>query len=206
MVRTKFPVKSEKTYGKAYHRKVARPGSVPVKWNETRTQLAFDYAFLGATDAQIAELMDASPQTIEYWKRTRPEFRRMLDKGRRQANARVARSLYEVAIGYSHPDTVILSNRVKVYDKSGRVIEEHTEPLLVPIIKHYKPDAWAAFKILTIRERILWADIQKTELTSTINVNIKKIDFAAFSDKELRSLRDMGMKQLQIPENGSRSN
>jgi len=178
----------------------------PVKWNKDRTQQAFDYAFLGATDNQIAELMDVSSQTIEYWKRTKPEFRRMLDKGRRQANARVARSLYELAVGYSHPDTVILSNRIKKYDENGRVVEEHTEPLLVPIIKYYKPDAWAAFKILTIKERILWADIQKTELTSNINLNIKKIDFTAFSDKELRSLRDMGMKQLQILQDGSRSN
>ena len=179
--------------------------TMPAKWNSNRPQQAFDYAFLGATDVQIAELMDVAPQTIEYWKRTKPEFRRMLDKGKRQATARVARSLYEVAVGYSHPDVVILSNRVKVYDEEGKVIEEHTEPLLVPIIKYYKPDAWAALKILTIKERVLWADVQKTE--SSINVNInKKLDFAGFSDEDLRSLEDMGMKQLQIPANGSRSN
>lgn len=178
----------------------------PVKWNKNRSQQAFDYAFLGATDEQIAELMGVNINTIHYWKRTKPEFRRMLDKGKRQANARVARALYEVAVGYSHPDTVILTNRVKVYDEEGKLVEEHTEPLLVPIIKHYKPDAFAALKILTIKERVLWADVQKTELISNINLNIKKIDFAAFSDKDLQALENMGMKRLQIPEDGSRSN
>ena len=196
MTRTKF------SNGK----KAMKRTKKPVKWNTKRPQQAFDYAFLGATDDRMAELMDVSVQTIDYWKRTKPEFKRMLDKGRGQANARVARSLYEVAIGYSHPDTVILSNRVKIYDENGRVVEEHTEPLIVPIVKYYKPDAWAALKILTIKERILWADVQKTELTSNINLNIKKIDFAAFSDEELRSLKNMGMKQLQIPEDGTRSN
>ncbi len=178
----------------------------PVKWNKNRGQQAFDYAFLGATDDQIAELMDVNIHTINYWKRTKPEFRRMLDKGRRQANARVSRALYEVAIGYSHPDIHIMANRVKVYDKDGNVIEEHTEPLIIPIIKYYKPDAFAALKILAIKERVLWADIQKTELTSNINLNIKKIDFTAFSDKDLKSLESMGMKYLQIPQDGSGSN
>jgi len=178
----------------------------PVKWNKDRCQQAFDFAFLGATDEQIAERMDVNIHTINYWKRTKPEFRKMLDKGRHQANAKVARSLYEVAVGYSHPDVTILANRVKVYNEAGRVIEEHTEPLIVPYTKYYKPESFACLKILAIKERELWADILKVQTTSDININVKKIDYANFSDEDLLALENMGMKQLQIPQDGSRSN
>jgi hypothetical protein len=62
---------------------------------------------LGATDKQMAELFDVSEQTFNTWKQKHPEFLESLTEGKAFADAKVAQSLFQRAIGYSHPDVHI---------------------------------------------------------------------------------------------------
>ena len=63
---------------------------------------ARNHCLLGATNPQLAELFDVSPRTIDSWIASIPEFGEAVRQGRAVANAQVARSLYERAIGFRH--------------------------------------------------------------------------------------------------------
>ena len=154
--------------------------SKPVKWNDDRCRQAFTFALLyGATDEQIAISMDVSVQTIDYWRRTKPEFREALQAGKDQADARVAEGLYKVAIGYNHPD-------VHITNYQGEIT-------ITPIIKHYPPNAYAANKWLTVRQRERWANVNKAIPPP---VNLTQINFNMFTKQEKLLLEKIGMNQL----------
>lgn len=56
------------------------------------------FASLGHTDIEIADLLDVSPRTVAYWKKT-PRFLQSLKKGKLKADLQVTKSLYENALG-----------------------------------------------------------------------------------------------------------
>jgi uncharacterized SAM-dependent methyltransferase len=66
-----------------------------------------------------------------------------LREGRTWADARVLQSLFEVATGYSHPETKVH------FDKYGDV---HT----FDMVKHYKPDVEAIKMWMTNRQKDTW--------------------------------------------------
>ncbi len=71
--------------------------------------------------------------------------------GKEAPDNRVERSLYNRAVGYSHPD-------VHVSNFQGQVT-------LTPITKHYPPDVAAAFIWLKNRRPDLWRDRQEVAHT-----------------------------------------
>lgn len=162
---------------------------------------------LGARNKDLAEYFHVAESTIDYWIKNNPDFERAVRRGRLEACLKVSQALFHKATGYSHPDTVVLSNRVKEYDDEGKVISERTEPLLVPLVKHYPPDAYAAFKYLTIMFRDVWMDESKLSIQHNINadINIKKIEELSLdnlSDEVKDFLFQLNLKQL----NGAQSN
>ena len=120
-------------------------------------------ALLGASRIQIADFFEVSTATITYWVQRREDFAQALKKGKIHADSKVAEALYQRALGYSHPDTHIMTNRVKEYDADGNIIKEYSEPLIIPITKHYAPDTQACLKWLQLRQKENWSE--------TINVN-----------------------------------
>lgn len=179
MVRTKFPVKLVKKYGKKYCRDVKNPGSMPVKWNTDRIRQAFLMAsLLGATDIQIAKIMGVSEHTITYWKRIHPEFYAALQKGKLTNDQRVEKSLLERALGYSHPD-------VHISNFQGEIT-------VTDITKHYPPSEVACIFWLKNRQPVRWADVQKT----SIDINLKHIDLTEFTREQVELMTSVGMKLL----------
>lgn len=152
-----------------------------VHWNHDRTRQAFQLALLGATDKQMAEVMDVSLMTFDYWKRTKQDFREALKAGKTEANAKVAEALYKRATGFWQTETHITNYK-------GNIIKTKYE-------KYYPPDVLAATKWLTIRERSIWADIQRTEIMQT-NINIMKIDLSGLTTEELMLAKKIGLTQL----------
>ena len=190
--------------------KLSRPKSKnrsgPKSKLEENTKLVLDnaqyYASKGNTQRTIAKKLGVSLGTIEGWVRNFPEFKKALKKGEKEAIENVKKAFYESAIGYSHPDTVILTNRVTEYGKDGKPIKSYNEPLIVPTIKRYPPNALSCLKWLTIKDRENWMDVQKLE--SNLNINItQNVDLSDFSDEELSALEKYGIKQLA--DNASRN-
>jgi hypothetical protein len=99
---------------------------------------------LGATDRELADFFKVSEQTLNTWKAQHPEFLESLKVGKEQADQRVERSLYQRAVGYSHPD-------VHVSNFQGDVT-------LTPITKHYPPETTAGIFWLKNRRPEEWRD------------------------------------------------
>jgi len=99
---------------------------------------------LGATDRELADFFKVSEQTLNSWKTQHTEFLESLKVGKEQADQRVERSLYQRALGYSHPD-------VHVSNFQGLVT-------LTPIIKHYPPETTAGIFWLKNRRPEEWRD------------------------------------------------
>lgn len=161
-------------------------------------------ALLGLTDAKIAEYFEINPSTFALWKNNQPEVKKQLTRGRVDSNLKVVSALYEKAIGYSHPDTVVLTKTVKHYDEEGKCISSETVPMIVPTTKHYPPDSFACLKILGIRQREEWTDIIKIDhqIHSDININylLELVsDTSVFSEKDLQNALQDSIQQRLKP-------
>lgn len=150
--------------------------------------MIFNLCILGHTDSEIAKVIGISVSTLSKWKEKYPEVLDAIREGKDEADGKVANALLQAALGYSHPDVQVLTNRVKVYDEKGKVIEERTEPLMVPITKHYPPNVRAAIKFLEVRQPGKWGN--RTEVSGSI-VHSHKLDLSGLSIEELKVLKKL---------------
>jgi DNA-binding XRE family transcriptional regulator len=128
----------------------------PTKYKPEYDQLATNYCLLGATNEDLAKYFEVSHQTINTWFTEHPSFLDAIKKGREDADANVAKSLYQRALGYSHKAKKIFADA-----KSGEVVEvEYTE--------QYPPEVAAAIFWLKNRQRDKWRD--KTHVENEVKV------------------------------------
>ena len=157
---------------------------------------------LGARINDLAEHFGVCSATIDYWIKNRPEFEQAVKYGRMECMLKVSGSLYQRAIGYSHPDIHIMSQTVKEYDEDGKVVRSYTQPLITDIIKHYPPDTPAAIKYLSILAREFgWAEVTNVnmDVKHSGDINIHKIEELSLENipEEIKSfLFELNMKQL----------
>ena len=178
------------------YRKFPVPEFLPKKtvsgWREDYIREVFFLTLMGATDVQIAQTFGVSVEALDKWKRSKPEFLRAMKAGKTEADAKVVHSLYLAAIGYSHPDQVVIANKVRKYDEKGRVIEERTEPLIVNTIKNYPPNVTAAVKWLQARQPDVWGN--KLRVEGKVD-HSHKLDLSSFSEEELEVIKKLGTNQ-----------
>ena len=100
-------------------------------------------AKLGLTAEEMADVFDVGVATFKRWLSEHEPFRAACARGRAIADANVAASLYERAIGYEH-------DAVKIFcSKDGDVTE-------VPYRERYAPDAQSAMFWLANRQPKKW--------------------------------------------------
>ncbi len=99
---------------------------------------------LGATDANLADFFEVSIRTIERWRTEHPDFCRSVKEAKEAADARVERSLYQRATGYTY-------DAVKVMQYKG-------EAVVVPYREHVPPDTAAMIFWLKNRKKADWRD------------------------------------------------
>ena len=82
------------------------PGQ-PTKYRPEMNEQAAKLCRLGATDAEMADFFDVTEQTINNWKSDHPDFFESIKRGKVLADAEVANSLYNRALGSTDypPDT-----------------------------------------------------------------------------------------------------
>ena len=159
---------------------------------------------LGAGNKELALAFNVSLGTIEYWMRTKDDFRLAVLSGRVNKGLKVSQALYQRAVGYSHPAVHIMPNRVREFDEDGNVIKEYTEALLIPIIKHYPPDTQAAIRILSILHREVWAENINVNHNVQGNINIKKVEELSMdnlNEEQKELLFSINLKQLSDGQN-----
>lgn len=116
----------------------------PTKYQPQYAEQAKRLCLLGLTDAQLASFFEVSEQTINNWKKEHSRFSQALKQGKAVADAEVAHSLYQRAIGF----TVI----------EQRVVTGADGPEIIEINKEYPPDVQAQRFWLKNRQPHLWRD------------------------------------------------
>jgi hypothetical protein len=116
----------------------------PTLYKPEHAAEAYEHCLLGMTNAALAELFGVAPRTIDNWIADIAEFGNAVRAGRARADARVARSLYERAVGY----------RCTVERKVLHRGEERTLSSTV----QYPPDTQACMFWLRNRWRALWGN------------------------------------------------
>ena len=109
-------------------------------------------ARFGAIEDEIADELKIAPGTLDNWKKKHPEFLSALKAGKEASNSKVERSLYQRAIGYSHPAIKAFMTR------DGKIVEHH-------YIEHYPPDPTSMIWWLKNRRPDRWRDAQNIDAT-----------------------------------------
>jgi len=128
----------------------------PEKYKANFAKIAEKACALGATDLDLADMLDVSLRTVRYWRATKPEFAKALAIGKTTADQHVERSLYQRAMGYSCNE-----DDVRVVD--GKVVK--TE-----LLKEYPPDTTAMIFWLKNRKPKDWRDKRETEISGNLNL------------------------------------
>ena len=157
-VKPSAPVAKVKPSGNAAAKPAAQANPVgrPTSYKPEYAELAHNYCLLGANNQKLAVLFDVAPSTFSLWLANIPEFSDAVKKGRDVADALVAKSLYQRALGYSHPEMDI-----KVI--SGLIVQTET-------VKHYPPDTTAATMWLKNRQPETWRDKVENVISGTLNI------------------------------------
>lgn len=124
---------------------MAKSRGRPTDYKEEYVELAFKFCLLGADNKRLADFFDVSLATVKNWMKAHPKFLAAVKKGRVDADAEIASSLYHRAKGYSH--------------KEDKIFNDNGSPLVVPTTKHYPPDTAAAF--IWLKNRQNWGDKAK---------------------------------------------
>lgn len=133
--------------------KKKKPGR-PTKYKVEFENQALVLAEKGFTDKEIAEVFSATEQTINNWKKQFPQFFESLKKGKKIADKKVVQSLYQRALGYSHPE-IHLSNHLGIVTKTN-------------VIKHYAPEVTACIFWLKNRDPDHWKDRKDVNLSGEV--------------------------------------
>lgn len=141
-------------------------------YKEEYNQLAENYALLGATDKEMADLFSVTERTLNQWKKDYPEFLQSLKKGKNIADANVASRLYNRAIGYNCKATKFAATEGKITDSKE-------------YIEHYPPDTTAAIFWLKNRQPEKWRD--KKEVDANVNLGD---ELEGLSDEQLQAIID----------------
>lgn len=137
----------------------------PTDFRVEYVQQAEKLCVLGATDEDIANFFEVDVRTIYRWKHAHEEFCQALKAGKEVADARVERSLYNRAVGYTYDSEKVVT--VAQGNNQGSVIER------VPIKEHVPPDTTAGIFWLKNRRPDDWRDkLDHHVAVEPVNVNI----------------------------------
>ena len=99
----------------------------PTKYKEEYNEQVTKLCLLGATDEELASFFNVVVATIYNWKNQEPTFLEAIKEGKEEADAAVAHSLYQKAIGGDSTAMIFwLKNRRKQNWRDKHDIEQKT--------------------------------------------------------------------------------
>ena len=136
----------KKTASKAAKAPQKAAGGRPTKYRPAYAEQARKLALLGQTDAQIADFFNIGEATLHRWKREHDGFRQSICAGKVRADADVAASLYQTALGGG----TVTELREEPGD-AGQIVTKRT-------VRELPPDVRAQRFWLNNRQPALWRD------------------------------------------------
>ncbi len=135
-------------------------GGRPTKYKPEYCEQAYKLCKEGAINPDLAAAFKVHVDTVSEWRKAHPEFSDAVKRGKRECDHRVEHSLYERAMGYTHPEE-------KIFQRDGEIIRAKTR-------KHYPPDATSMIFWLKNRDPARWRDKHEHAVGGDITVVIKK--------------------------------
>lgn len=120
-------------------------------WRPEFIEQAKNLCLLGATDEEVARFFEVSLTTFRNWKRKNTELRDALKMGKIAADAKVAKSLYQRAIGFSQQE-------IDIRVIAGEIVQ-------TIYTKKYAPDTTAQIFYLKNRRPDLWSDRRERDMS-----------------------------------------
>lgn len=124
-------------------------GGRPTAYRKEYVDIVFRLALLNIDEKRMAGVFNVTEKTFNAWKKRYPEFLQSLRDGRDNADSKVAKSLFERAMGYTCKET-------KVFCYQGEIVT-------VDVEKHYPPDPSSMIFYLKNKQRALWKDRRNEE-------------------------------------------
>jgi hypothetical protein len=106
---------------------------------------------LGGTDVQLCEALGIDRKSLHVWKQANPELIHTLKSAKEKADAEVEKSLFQRALGYTHPE-------IHISNYKGEITK-------TKVVKHYPPSEVACIFWLKNRRPDLWRDVSRHEVT-----------------------------------------
>lgn len=153
------------------------PGGRPSKYDPKMLPKIKKLVLLGATNDQIADFLEVDRSNFYKWLQRFKELRDVINKGKLEADAAVADSLYQRALGYKHKAVKIIYDPIKArptyseaFDDEGNIVktQDPIDPnagvIKVEYTEHYPPDTAAAKFWLEQRQAQLFGQAAKLQL------------------------------------------
>lgn len=153
--------------------KKTKKGGRPTSYKESYVELAYNYCLLGATDVELASFFGVAESTINKWKKDYQEFSESIKKGKVQADATVARSLFDRACGAKIKTQQAFKVKNVSWLGDKRVESETIE--IIELEQEQAPDTTAGIFWLKNRFPKTWRDKQVTEHEGAINVRTEPL-------------------------------
>lgn len=122
----------------------------PTLYKKEYDNQVYELALLGLTDVQIGNVFGVTKQTIINWKEEHPTFFYSLTQGKEEADGKVARAMYNRALGVTITEEALT--------KDGEVVK---------LKKQLPSDTAAAKHWLANRQRNLWANNGESTIKTT---------------------------------------
>lgn len=135
-------------------------------WKPEYVDQAKNLCLLGATDPDIASFFEVSLTTFSNWKRKLPELREALKSGKMAADARVAKSLYQKAVGYTQQE-------VDIRVIGGKLTQ-------TVFTKKYPPDTTAQIFWLKNRQPELWKERRERDMSVDDQIKLVQLERERF--------------------------
>lgn len=155
-------------------KKVKNKGGRPSLYKEEYANLAFNYCLLGAIDEDLASFFNVAVSTINKWKIDYPLFLESLKKGKEEADAQIALSLFNRAKGaIIHTQQAFKVKEVTVINGKRTEIESVK---IVNLQQEQPPDTTAAIFWLKNRRPDRWRDKVEVLDNNKPSLNISVIN------------------------------
>jgi hypothetical protein len=148
--RSKRLIRSALYVQRAKDIKVGRPSMYMPEWHD---DLVFDLRLTGCSIAQICAALNINATTFEEWKQKHPGFMAAWSAGGEEADAAVARSVFERATGYD-----FVEEKLFFHAREGEVVR-------ATVVNHTPPDMTAAQYWLNNRRPAHWKNKSSSEIT-----------------------------------------
>lgn len=153
-------------------------GAIDPKYQPVFAEQVQKLCSLGAIDEEIADFFGVTKRTIIRWKFTHDDFAKAMALGKSDADDRVERTLYQLALGYNKTVT-------KVFMPPGAT--KAAQAVKVEVEEPVSPSVSACIFWLKNRRRDLWRDRFEHTGANGGAIRLEAIDAAVgkMSDKEL---------------------